>query len=98
MPVPASLHEELGALRAELRKTSQGGAALPSPGADGPLPVESSGSAPQMAPDGGFEEQMQELAQALSEYAGSAEDFVAERSTLSHRCWPPSRSASLWDG
>ncbi|SCY67373.1 hypothetical protein [Microvirga guangxiensis] len=68
----SQLHRELAALHAELSKSSSAGA----------KPQESAeteaANGPAQSPGAYFDQQLNELSKALSDYTGTAEDLIAE--------------------
>ena len=83
MATTSSLHEELGALKAELCK----GTSPPSEERTGRLERPSSAKADAAAQTSAasteLEEQLRELGKVLSEYTGNTEDLIAEHPLLS---------------
>jgi len=73
----SSLHEELGALRAELRPAAKPEAERRHDGPEAPSSAASDEAAPSVSL-ADLEGQLSELGKALSGYTGSVEDFVAE--------------------
>lgn len=74
MARPSDVHEELSALRAELRRASEPERGRTSSLEDAPWIEDSRKSAPMSA----LEEQLDELGKVLSEYSDTAEDIVAK--------------------
>lgn len=74
MASPSDVHEELSALRAELRRAPEPESRKGSSQADAPR-TDDAGEVP---PSAALEEQLNELGRVLSEYSDSAEEIVAK--------------------